>query len=333
MNNQKVLISVIIPVYNVEKYLRKCINSILNQTYKNLEIILVDDGSPDKCGKICDEYREKDLRVHVIHKENGGLSDARNIGIKNATGKYIVFIDSDDWIHPNMIEILFYEIQKSNADISMCMFKYIYEDEMEKNIDTEYHINSVEILTSEEVLERYYSDSRVPYVVAWNKLYKRDLFQKICYPKGKIHEDEFTTYKLFYDAEKIIVVDAELYFYLQRCNSITGGSSKVKHWDILDAYSESKDYYKVHKESKLLEMVRIKETQEIMNLYSNLYINRKDEDFVSKKRYLKKRYAILFRYIITKGNLKPKYKMESILFRISPDGYSFIKMMLHKHRR
>ena len=204
------LISVIVPIYNVEKYLNKCIESIINQSYSNLEIILVDDGSKDSSGIMCDSYILKDKRIKVIHKENGGLSDARNVGIDKAKGEYIVFIDSDDWIDEKMIEILYNIIKKNNSDISICDYFLAYNEEIQTQKEDIEIIN----LSNIEALKKIYDkDLGVCMIVAWNKLYKRNLFKDdIRYPYGKIHEDEFTTYKLLYKAEKISYTKQKMYY-------------------------------------------------------------------------------------------------------------------------
>lgn len=211
------LISIIVPVYKVEKYLNRCIDSILNQTYKNLEIILVDDGSPDNCGKICDDYKKMDKRIKVIHKKNGGLSDARNFGIKIASGKYIGFVDSDDFISKEMYEKLYYLLKENKADISVISYKCFYE--IDKVFDKKENINNVSVLSAEESMQYLFENSKIGNY-AWNKLYKTSLFSDIEYPFGKKMEDLGTTYKLFNKCNRIAYCDIELYYYLQRQDSI-----------------------------------------------------------------------------------------------------------------
>lgn len=203
------IISVIIPVYKVESYLHRCIDSILNQEYKNLEVILVNDGSPDNCGNICDEYAQQDNRIKVIHKENGGLSDARNTGLEIASGEYVAFIDSDDVIHPQMYTRLYNLIQKTGAEVAQC--EYVRFDK-ELNLQTINESQTELVYTNIQALEALIENNKlVPPV--WNKLYKRELFSNIRFPKGKIHEDEYTTYKLFYAANKIAYIDLPMYYY------------------------------------------------------------------------------------------------------------------------
>ena len=191
MNVMEELVSVIIPVYKVEKYLERCVESVQKQTFQNLEIILVDDGSPDLCGAMCDEMAKTDPRIKVIHKNNGGLSDARNVGIEMASGNYIVFVDSDDWLDLDMIALLYRVLKKYNADIAECSYRNICTDRIEEETNCSAKVvEGDRILALEAMLDwRWFKP------VAWNKLYKRDVLGDIRYPKGKLHEDEYTTYK------------------------------------------------------------------------------------------------------------------------------------------
>lgn len=219
---EKELITVIVPVYNVEKYLGKCIESIIEQTYKNLEIILVDDGSPDNCPFICDLYAQKDKRVRVIHKTNGGLSDARNEGLNAANGEYVAFIDSDDYIHVNMIEKLYCAIKAYDADVSLC--NYLYVDENYHSIDELNRITPIknEVLSCEQVIEKLFENKHWYYSVAWNKLYKRGIFDKLQFPKGRLFEDAYIAHHVFGKCKRIVSISDVLYFYLQRADSIMG---------------------------------------------------------------------------------------------------------------
>ncbi len=233
------LISVIVPVYKVEKYLNKCIESIVNQTYKNLEIILVDDGSPDECGKICDNYAQKDMRIKVIHKENGGLSDARNAGINISNGKYISFIDSDDYIDLEYIELLYKTIKKDKSDMAISSHKVIYENGtiLEKATKEE------SILESKEVLKRILYDDGID-LSAWAKLYKIELFEEIRYPKGRLFEDAATTYKLVDKCKKISIISKSTYNYIIRGNSITNVNFSEKKMDLIISTEEMCNYIK-----------------------------------------------------------------------------------------
>ncbi len=224
------LISVIVPIYNVEQYLNECIESIVNQTYKNLEIILVDDGSPDNCAKICDNWKERDYRIKVIHKKNGGLSDARNAGLDIARGDFISFIDSDDWIDLKMYEILLDVILKENAEICACGIM--------ECLTSGYRKVKVEKIngSNEQIYKMLYNDTIYP-VSAWNKLYRKECWSSLRFPIGKICEDAFTTYKLIDQASKIVQIDAPLYFYRIRENSIMTSSFSKKKMENISSES------------------------------------------------------------------------------------------------
>lgn len=232
------LVSVIVPIYKVEKYLKKCVDSILDQTYTNLEIILVDDGSPDNCPKFCDEYAKQDDRIKVIHKENGGLSDARNAGMKIATGEYVSFIDSDDYISCDFIETLYYTIKAENSDIVECDIVR-FEDGTTPVIEKENcDINS---FSTEKGLSMLMAESKFHQYV-WNKLYKSDIAFKIPFAKGKLNEDEFWTYQIFGQAERVTKINKPMYFYLQRSGSIMGEGFNLRRLDALEAKAERQKY-------------------------------------------------------------------------------------------
>lgn len=225
------LISVIVPVYQVENYLNQCIESIIEQTYTNLEIILIDDGSKDCCPQICDDWSIKDKRIKVIHKKNGGLSDARNLGLDIAKGKYIAFIDSDDWVDSRYIELLYNSLINNEADISACSIQKVYDSD---SVDP-YNLNpQLQLATPKEAIKDILYDRRFK-TVAWNKLYSKEILAGERFIVGKIHEDEFFSYKVFARAQKLVFVDASLYKYRQRSGSIMSSPS-LNHLDLLDAY-------------------------------------------------------------------------------------------------
>lgn len=231
------LISIIIPAYNVEEYISKCIDSILNQTYKNLEIILVDDGSIDKSGKICDFYKEKDNRIKVIHKENGGLSDARNTGIRESTGKYISFIDSDDYVDNTYIEELYNLILNDNVDMAITSHKIIGS-----KIKAKYK-RSKFTETKEKILDKMLYDEDVD-VSAWGKLYNKKLFDNVEFPKGRLYEDTATFYKLVDKCDYISVNNIPTYNYVIRSNSISQNSFSIKKLDIIKSTEEMTEFIK-----------------------------------------------------------------------------------------
>lgn len=236
-------ISIIVPVFNVENYLEKCIESILKQSFKAFELILVDDGSIDKCGEICDLYQKKDNRIKVIHKKNGGLSSARNAGIEIAKGDYLAFVDSDDYIHIDMYSILYEAITKNNSQISLCKFRKVYESEnnISDNYDNKIIYNNFNNI---EALNNLYKENAAEFTVSWNKLYDKRLFSKLKFENGKIHEDEFLAHKILFKANKVTYIPICLYYYLQRQGSIVNSEYSIKKFDAVRAFYERVIFFK-----------------------------------------------------------------------------------------
>ena len=226
MNNP--LISIIVPCYKVEQYLPKCVDSIISQSYKNLEIWLVDDGSPDKCGQICDEFAKKDRRVKVIHKENGGLSDARNVALDIISGDYVFFVDSDDYLEIDAINLLCTNALKCDADIVVGNYNFVYE--FSNVYKKAFAINEIIELNRDEALKSLLYQKKME-TSAWGKLYRKCLFDDIRFPKGKLFEDICTTYKTFLHSEKIVLLPNVVYNYLIRKNSIMGNKFSPSKMD------------------------------------------------------------------------------------------------------
>ena len=224
-------ISIIVPVYKVEPYLDKCVSSIVNQTYTNLEIILVDDGSPDNCPAMCDAWAEKDSRIRVIHKPNGGLSDARNAGMAAATGELMAFVDSDDRIAPDMYEHLYQRVTEDNSDIVACGVQMVWEDKTPSRMLTR---DGNCVLNQEEAMRAIIEESWLKQPV-WYKLYQTKLVRDILFPKGKYHEDVFWSYQAVGRAKKVSVSDRIGYYYLQRGGSIMGEGYSLKRLDAVEA--------------------------------------------------------------------------------------------------
>lgn len=227
MSNEP-LVSVIVPVYGVEPFLDRCVESIVGQTYKNLQIILVDDGSPDNCPAMCDAWAEKDSRIQVIHKENGGLSDARNAGLAVADGEYIGFVDSDDWLDPRFFEVLYQAAAKHDCQISEC--DYIVTSGAAPE---EADIGETVVCAVESAMERHLLDKMFRQVV-WNKLYRREVIT-VLFEKGKYHEDVFWTYQIIANCDRLAHVDVAMYCYFQREDSIMGQEYSLKRLDAVEA--------------------------------------------------------------------------------------------------
>ncbi len=235
-------VSIIVPVYNVEIYLEKCLQSIINQSYKNIEIILVDDGSTDVSGQICDDYAKKDHRIKVIHQKNSGLSAARNTGTVAAIGQYITYIDSDDYISCDYIETLYSLIEKKHADISICRFRYVYGIDEE---DTDGK-DATFIYNKEEALKVLLSEKEFGHYTH-QKMFKKEIVQKYPFPEGKIYEDIATTYLYFSEANMVAYTQRQLYFYRQRPGSIiTGAYDKKSKFDVLNTLDKMQYYFDVN---------------------------------------------------------------------------------------
>lgn len=242
-------ISVIVPVYKVEKFLHRCVDSILGQTFRDFELILVDDGSPDSCGEICEAYAAKDSRIHVIHQQNGGLSAARNTGIDwvmaESHSHWLAFVDSDDWVHPQFLQQLYAAAEQTCCKISVCGFFRTEGEPLPEGEDF-----SIQVMTADD----YYCGSVHDGVtaVAWNKLYHRSLFKKLRYPIGKLHEDEFTTYKAVYQAVKIGVTNARLYAYYQNPAGIMRSEWNPRRMHVLEAFEEQITFAQEQGKDRLL---------------------------------------------------------------------------------
>lgn len=230
-------ISIIIPVYNVEQYLPRCIDSILAQTFTNFELILIDDGSTDSSGKICDKYSEKDSRVKVIHKENGGLSSARNVGLGNAAGKYISFIDSDDYVSSDYLEYLHSLIKKYDADVVSANYILTYSNKVNFISRKKEQL----IIGKEKILFFYLKQDKMNKkndFPVWIKLYKKELFDGIQFPSGKLYEDNITNFKIFQKCERYAKSSKIVYAYFQRRKSITKSKLSQKHLALIDSSKE-----------------------------------------------------------------------------------------------
>lgn len=239
-------VSVIVPIYKVEPYLKRAVASILHQTYHNLEIILVDDGSPDQCGRICDDYAKEDNRITVIHKENGGLSDARNAGLDAAHGEYIVFVDSDDFIAEDYVETLMQCLKKYDADVAMCSYAVTASVELDESIFKASRDEMVEVCDRRELLNNLYDANHKDatyFIVSWNKIYKASLWQDVRFPKGRIHEDEATTYKIYDRAQKGVYLHRPLYGYFTAPSSITRDRFNIKRLQWMDALDDRIVYF------------------------------------------------------------------------------------------
>ncbi len=320
------LISVIIPIYNVEPYLAKCVESVLGQTYSDLEIILVDDGSPDRCGEICDEYVRTDSRVKVIHKKNGGLSDARNAGVKIARGEYLSFIDSDDWIERNYFEVLYHLLNDYDADLSAVALCSVNEDGKEIG---RHHNGETHFLDAAAAMENMFHRDGLPWC-AQAKLYKRTLFNGIEYPVGVLMEDKATAYKIFAGCRKIVYSDISLYKYTVRQESIMRSRFSEKRMRSFEVQEELNSFleqnyptaavsshaYTVKCAISMLCMMsaaKYEDTEQSEKLF--VYMAKFKKEFL-RASFIDKRYRIVGRIIYALRRIWGKKIYGSIFYRI-----------------
>lgn len=308
------LVSVIVPIYNVKDYLIECVESILNQTYSNIEIILVDDGSTDGSAGLCDNLRQRDDRIIVIHKKNGGLSDARNIGFRKSTGEFVIFVDSDDSLKSSALEIMVSAIEEYGADISACEFE-TFEDNSIKRYNSSAQEKSTEMvcLTGKKLVESLYKGNYQSIAfVAWNKLYKKSLFtdNDIEYPFGRIYEDTFTTYKLLYKADEVAIVNYPLYNYRIRPGSIMKSNLNLKKCrDWFDGDRSAVDFFESNSEIELFNLALNAFFRSQIMLYKELQKNHQKDCMQQLMSDYKEAYAS-YTHKMTLGAVKRLiYKM------------------------
>lgn len=328
------LISIIIPVYNVEDCLKHCVDSVCNQSYSNLEIILVDDGSTDSCPMLCDSLASKDSRIKVIHKPNGGLSDARNAGLEIFTGEYVAFVDSDDYIHPEYISFLFDMLTRSGAGIALCNFRKIFtNDESFSYPSIQVPSGEYKLMDYSEALTELVGFNSVLYVLTWNKLYKRQIFDDVRFPVGKISEDFYVSFKVLHRAGKIAVTGAQLYFYYLRKGSIIHMRDNVSDYNIeaLDEFDEYTKALGIDLKSKSLFIRCNCVMEDYYAAYRNKNRARMD---VTAKTFdgLKKRMDNIGAPLNLKARLFNKCKPLFLLYRGLIDMVGRIKIKLNLYR-
>lgn len=314
----KPIISIIVPIYKVEKYIHKCINSILNQSLNDFELILVDDGSPDNCGEICDEYAENDNRIKVIHKNNGGVSSARNIGIDKALGEYIGFVDPDDYIDKNMYKLLYKSAKKNSADIVISSFSFIRNCKEEQQDIS----NNELIFDKYEAITKYF-DMVYPFNFSFmcNKLIKRELFNDIRFNTNTlVQEDTEIMIKLYNKSKKISYIGQPLYFYELRSESAT--NNKISRGKITteQAFLEICNYTKDH-----LPQFKSKALLKYISYYFNIIVEiiKNYDDYEEDYYSLIKKLKLNYKEVISDKQIPLKYKVHSSLLLFSPRLYKY----------
>lgn len=308
---QEKLISVIVPVYNVELYLKDCVESLLNQTYKNLEIILVDDGSTDNSGVMCDEYGNKSGVIRVIHQRNGGLSNARNTGLKAAKGHYVCFVDSDDYVNESYLQILYSSVEENHCPIAECgVLKFNDgEDLVLAETSQKPHLYSSKEWLTESGVGDFLN------CAAWNKIYERALFDDIQFPDGRVYEDEATTYKLVYKANRVYRCYQKLYYYRVRSNSIiTSNITEKKLNDSISCLQERAEFFDSLNEVELADFSYAKHCISIISSckkYGAFFL----KVYGGKKAFISDVISI-FRRILLKKIVPAKYKIYILFYLI-----------------
>ncbi|MDR7073367.1 glycosyltransferase family 2 protein [Fictibacillus barbaricus] len=321
-------VSVVVPIYKVEKYIHRCIDSILNQTYKNLEIILVNDGSPDRCGKIAEDYGSKDNRIKVIHKENGGLSDARNYGMKQVTGEFTMFVDSDDWLEIEMINNMVNSAITNKADVVQSAFYYAYEDKLLLDRIYDSQNASPEILDKKTLMHELVTNEKVKNF-AWGKLYKTEIIRDIPFKKGVLFEDVFWAHHVMHRVNTFLMLKQPYYNYYQRNDSIVA-TYTIRNLDMITGLKERHQFIKEYYQELLDESLKLLLRTCLVH-YNLLLANRKEDSdgFHRKKiRTYVKNYNSELALIDDK-----QLKKQLILFRIHPYlnvGFLIINKVLRK---
>ncbi len=322
--NKDPLINIIVPVYNTEKYIRKCLDSIINQTYRNLEIILVDDGSTDSSGDICDEYAQIDARIKVIHKENGGVSSARNAGLDicTAEGDFVAFVDSDDWLELNMYEILLEQIHLYNADIATCKISIEYSDNS-RIVHKKLKSNICFSAQDKEALIKNFLNRKIYTSSANDKLYNIKLFSEIRFPANQFYEDNYLVLEILLRAKKIVVGYDSFYHYRQNNNSITRNFSKKKFLDALKAIKHNLNLLK-HTHPLL-----VKEASALRYLtyfsFLDLLVFSQQSDHIRLRDKIKMTMKGHLKYITDLYNISLKEKIAFVIIVYNTDLYKALR--------
>lgn len=310
-------VSIIVPVYNVEKYLNACVESIVKQTYADLEIILVDDGSTDNSGRLCDQWMEEDDRIVVIHKKNGGLSDARNVGLDSAAGDWIMFVDSDDFVHQDMVKISLEIAEKNNSDL--VAFDCLKVNDECDSVQADIYELGEENYTGKGLLREFVINEKGS-MVAWNKLYRKELWETLRYPVGKIHEDEFVITDILEAVKRATVINEKLYYYRQREGSIIDTKNRKAEYDALEAFDLR--CRKLHGNKELYQLTLNRYLCQLIKIY---FLESKSERKILLNRFREK-LKISLKYTCWKTNIL------FILFSVTPMVYSRITRLAFKEK-
>lgn len=315
-------ISIIVPVYNLENYLPKCIDSILAQTFSKFELILINDGSTDNSGEICDKYAINDSRIKVVHKDNGGVASSRNTGLEIAEGKYIGFVDNDDYINEHMFETLYNNAIIHSADIVICDYIDVNEGEYQdtsishSNYNTEHYSNI-------KALNELYTNNNVTFLVPWNKLYKKSVFEDIKYKEGISCDDETVAHKIFYESKKITYIHVALYYYVKRIGSITNTQFNIKKFEGVYVLKERERYFREKGEVDLHQ----KALRSYAGIFFYCYYRARAElsNIDQELKELKRTFDKTLIHLLRCRGITWKRKSLYMIFSISPSLYLTIE--------
>ena len=320
-------ISIIIPVYNSEEYLPACLDSVLDQVFRDFELILVDDGSPDECGRICDEYAAKDNRIKVYHIENSGSSAARNYGLDRARGRYIGFIDSDDYIDRDMYRVLYNNIEREDADISMCGLADVYGERVLNPVDEPIF----KVMDAEESI-RTVMEAKLTSVTPVNKLYKRELFEGIRYPVGEDSgEDASIIVDILLRCKKAVLTTEQLYYYIHREGSITTRDFRLSDKSVIRAYKKNYKLIKEHMPS-LIPVARMRICWAYFFVLDKLLISPNRKDFKAEEKELVRFLRKHFRFIVQEKRFNLTRRLAMFLLRINTELYRCCVLWIKKSR-
>jgi len=323
------LVTVIIPIYNVEKYLSQCIDSVLKQTYTTLEILLIDDGSTDKSTVICDDYMRIDKRIRVIHQKNHGIGAVRNLGVSEAKGIYLFWMDSDDYIANNIIEELYLNLLETDADISICNYTqgserdYVFKQDKEKKI---------EVFGSRQGLGRIYQSHHDSFimVVSWAKLIKKSLYQDLSYPDDKIFEDIYMGHHLIHKCRILVYTEKTLYYYYKWSESILGKTLYIEKLDYLGAFEERILFF------EKLGYLELKETARVQYLHSLIWEYSRAKDILKNKpmvRHVKKEYRKYYSFGTRNRHATTETAIYMFSFFLSPWYTDFLGKVKNKMKK
>lgn len=328
MSEKNDLISAIIPVYNVETYLGPCIESVINQTYINLEIILIDDGSTDCSGYICDQFAQKDERIVVIHQQNEGIAAARNRGVRQARGTYLFWVDSDDYVSPQIVEELYNNLLSNNADMSICN----YTQGSERAYQFKSQEGNIELFGYEKGLNYIYKSHKFSFIMAasWAKLIKKSLYDGLEYPVGKIFEDIYISHKLIGNCNTIVYTDKIMYYYYQWPKSILGKKLYIEKLDYLGAFEERIHFFRNLGLMELAEKARIQYLHALMWEYSRAKDILHNKDMV---KHIKKEYRKYYTLGTENRQVSHETKEYMFCFYLSPFCLDFGQKVKAKLKR